>query len=545
MLKRLKSHLPSIVRSALVLGYPLVLFVIIGALVIPLKADYYKELGALFLFTSISIGAVLLMESPRLKKGAFLLLLGILGFFASIKLIFYAVFGVKISASSLFVLFETNKNEASEFLAGYVNVEVVVISLLFLIPILIASAYLVFKNKAISVFKLHYISTGFRSTILVLMLLCVYFLNRTFKDHSLVFTVSKSYKEYAEAKKNVQSDLAQTTSENISITRQDTLPTIGVVIIGEATSRWHMELYGYNRPTNPLLKEIKDELFIFEDAISPHVMTIRSLEKNLTLNSFETPQHETNFSVVQLANAAGFTTHWISNQEPVGFTESIPTIIGSAAQQTQFLATDSYNYAIYDENVLPELKKALQRPGERKLIFLHLIGTHRLYKKRYPETFNYFSGVNERTKFKTDYSELKVNEYDNAVRYNDYVVREIIETVRTADQPSFVVYFSDHGDEVFDTIDFIGHHGSKATRPMHDVPFITWFSEAYKKRHPQHIEATSRNTSKPYALEDFTHSFSDLIQVSAKGFDSTKSIFSSDFKVKRRQLRHGRFYDEL
>src|SRR5690606_40789454 len=104
---------------------------------------------------------------------------------------------------------------------------------------------------------------------------------------------------------------------------------------------------------------------------------------------------------------------------------------------------------------------------------------------------------------------------------------------------------SDHCDEVFDTIDFIGHHGSKATRPMHDVPFIAWFSEAYKKRHPQHIEATSRNTSKPYALEDFTHSFSDLIQVSAKGVDSTKSIFSSDFKVKRRQLRHGRFYDEL
>ncbi|TYC14892.1 sulfatase-like hydrolase/transferase [Bizionia gelidisalsuginis] len=168
-----------------------------------------------------------------------------------------------------------------------------------------------------------------------------------------------------------------------------------------------------------------------------------------------------------------------------------------------------------------------------------------LYKKRYPEAFNYFSGVNERTKFKTEYSKLKVNEYDNAVRYNDFVVRRIIEMVKGENRSSFVVYFSDHGDEVFDTIDFVGHHGSKVTRPMHDVPFIAWFSERYKKENPALIAAAFKNVKQPYALEDFTHSFSDLIKVKFKGVDSTKSIFNKEFKVKTRQLRHGRFYDDL
>ncbi|TYB73122.1 sulfatase-like hydrolase/transferase [Bizionia saleffrena] len=210
------------------------------------------------------------------------------------------------------------------------------------------------------------------------ILASVYFLKRSFKEHSLIFTISKSLEEYNQAKINVLTDLAQPLNSNITILQQDLVPKIGVVIIGEATSRWHMQLYGYNRKINPLLSEIKEELFVFEDAISPHVMTIRSFEKDLALHSFETPQHNANFSVVQLANSAGFNTHWISNQEPVGFTESIPTIIGSAAKQTSFLATNSYNYSIYDEDVLPELAKALKRNGERQLVFLHLIGTHRL-----------------------------------------------------------------------------------------------------------------------------------------------------------------------
>src|SRR5690606_14130732 len=98
-------------------------------------------------------------------------------------------------------------------------------------------------------------------------------------------------------------------------------PQTYVVIIGESTSARNMGLYGYYRNTNPLLTEIKDELLIFNDVISPHTHTIPSLNKMLSLSNFENPDVIHCGSIVQLANAAGFSTYWISNQQPIGIHE--------------------------------------------------------------------------------------------------------------------------------------------------------------------------------------------------------------------------------
>ncbi|MEJ6791609.1 MAG: sulfatase-like hydrolase/transferase [Lacinutrix sp.] len=297
-----------------------------------------------------------------------------------------------------------------------------------------------------------------------------------------------------------------------------------------------------NRETNPILSKMKDELYVFNDVIASDVMTIRSLEKVLTLSNYNNPKAENNFSVIQLANTAGFDTFWISNQQPVGFTESTPTIIATAAKHKQFLATDSYMYSIYDEALLPEIKKALKETGERKLIFVHLIGTHRTYKKRYPENFSYFEGINERTKIKTEYSKTKVNEYDNAVKYNDLVVSNIINLVKEQENNSFVLYFSDHGDDVFDTQDFVGHHTHKGSKPMFDIPFLSWFSKDYLAANKR-IDTLKTYSNRKYNTEDFIYSFSDIIDVKFKGFDAKRSIFNSDFKEHKRLIKDSLDYD--
>src|SRR5699024_4361655 len=102
---------------------------------------------------------------------------------------------------------------------------------------------------------------------------------------------------------------------------------IHIVVIGESTTTWHMQLYGYHKETNPLLTEIRDELFIFDSVISPHTHTILSLEKMLSYSNYENQKPERNASIVQLANQAGFTSYWISNQRPIGFHESVATNI--------------------------------------------------------------------------------------------------------------------------------------------------------------------------------------------------------------------------
>ncbi|WP_438883943.1 sulfatase-like hydrolase/transferase, partial [Bacillus cereus group sp. BC317] len=43
------------------------------------------------------------------------------------------------------------------------------------------------------------------------------------------------------------------------------------------------------------------------------------------------------------------------------------------------------------------------------------------------------------------------NDYDNANLYNDYVVASLIKDYKATDPNGFLLYFSDHGEEVYDT----------------------------------------------------------------------------------------------
>src|SRR5690606_39947201 len=82
------------------------------------------------------------------------------------------------------------------------------------------------------------------------------------------------------------------------------------------------------------------------------------------------------------------------------------------------------------------------------MIFLHLEGCHISYHKKYPDSFNFFTDT-PKTKFNSAKAHQTINEYDNAVRYNDFVVSEVIDLVKKANKNSYVMYFSDHGEEVF------------------------------------------------------------------------------------------------
>ena len=107
---------------------------------------------------------------------------------------------------------------------------------------------------------------------------------------------------------------------------------------------------------------------------------------------------------------------------------------------------------------------------------------------------------------------------------------------------SFVVYFSDHGDDVFDTQDFVGHYRQKGSKPMFDIPFLAWFSEDYLTNNKR-IDTLTNYTNRKYNTENFIYSFSDLINTKFEGFDDTKSLFSPNFKANKRIIKDSLDYD--
>ena len=58
-----------------------------------------------------------------------------------------------------------------------------------------------------------------------------------------------------------------------------------VVIIGESASRSHYSLYDYYLKTSPNLDTLKNELYIFDDIISPYSGTSAVMEVLLTFKS--------------------------------------------------------------------------------------------------------------------------------------------------------------------------------------------------------------------------------------------------------------------
>ena len=179
-----------------------------------------------------------------------------------------------------------------------------------------------------------------------------------------------------------------------------------------------------------------------------------------------------------------------------------------------------------------------------KVVFLHLMGTHGAYKKRYPDGFDLFQ-TSPKSKFNLNESaKNRINEYDTAVKYNDSIVFEIIKKVKSKQSSGAVLYFSDHGEDVYSTTsDFLGHNGYYSTTPMFEIPFIFWQSEAYKELNPS-IQAISNIEARSYILEDFIHTFIDVLGVSSNIYIEERSILNPKFKPKKRIVKSDTNYDE-
>ncbi len=530
-------------RIALFLYYPFLVFVVLGFFLTPYLKDYLKEIIAFGILTFIFLTVFFLFNQKPIQKYLLYIFSFVLAFFAFVKLAFYYNFNAKLSSSAFFVMFETNSQETIEFLTNYADKEVVGILMLLLLPIIIMGISKFLKSSFFDLKRMPRWTLQLRIVSFVAITISIFVIKWKFLNENILYATVESYRQYVQTKEVLKGALGANNSENISRVSYTEDPQTYVVIIGESTSNWHMQLYGYDRETNPLLSEIENELVVFKNTITPHVHTIMAFDKIFTLNDYNNPKTAKNFSVVQLANHAKYKTYWLSNQRPSGLHESIPSLVGKAADKTYFANLRDYTSLVFDENLFPLIDEVLLEKDKKKMIFIHLMGTHTSYFNRYPNEFDVFYGENPKSQYHYKKAVDLTNGYDNAIRYNDFVVRTIIEKVKKQQSNSYVLYFSDHGEEVFDTMDFCGHNEYDISEPMYEIPFIMWMSEKYKKDHPEFVKTDSLENRK-YILEDFIHTFSDLSDIKFGEFEPKKSIVNPKFQEKTRWIKENVNYDK-
>ena len=314
----------------------------------------------------------------------------------------------------------------------------------------------------------------------------------------------------------------------------DDIPYV-VFILGESTSRHHMQLYGYGLPTTPKLAARAEagELAIYENVTSPHAGTMAVLR---TLFSFYDNDANGMWydygDFFDILRQAGVYTAWMSNQEASGFYGSIGRTLGERTDHVAFTSPVAHSIDLaerYDSEVLPlldeELRERVAEPVPAAFYVIHLMGAHEEFSKRYPPEFARFTPEDEAGRGALEDASARAVRaaYDNAVLYDDAIVDEIIR--RFEDKDALVIFISDHGEEVYDTRAQFGH-GDETSPWQRAVPMVFWMSKAFRANHPtdvQRIEAARRNH---WQSDEMIHTLLDLMHVRVADFDETKSLLA-------------------
>ncbi len=288
-------------------------------------------------------------------------------------------------------------------------------------------------------------------------------------------------------------------------------PQTIVMVIGESARRDRLGLYGYKtNPTTPFLAQKRDELWVFDNMISGSFITSRSVPALLTGRVEDTDQLFPSF--LNAFNSAGFQTYWLSAQAKFGEYDSLVSAYAHAAKTRKFLNQHSYSASLhdfYDGELMPDFKAALaQDPEQDKLIVLHFYGSHADFKKRYPAEFGVFS-----------------DPYDNSIRYTDYLLDQVIETLKQHGGLSSMLYVSDHGLNLGQCLDNDSTHMDMKSN--YEVPFVMWASADWKKQYPEQSQRLSQAQQQPLSAQNIMPSILDLGHIRCPTIQSSsqRSIF--------------------
>ena len=453
-----------------------------------------------------------------------------------LETIYYYLFQTSFSSSAIFVALDTNADESKEFLSFYIDASVLLCTLVFLVIMLL----ILFKSKKDYEAILHYSkATKFKMAFLFLVII-LFVRQSSLIRFNLPYLILKSGIEYYNESKSLGDYKNNKIGDFNSVSRfsNDDEDETYVVIIGESTSRSHLGIYGYYRETTPGLSEIKDQLLIYKDAVSPHAYSVAALTKILTLGNYETPERISKGSIIQLINSVGFETYWLSNQRPIGPFESLITKISLSSKKHKFLTTTvAGNSTVLDGELLNEFNEVINNEAKKKVVFIHMMGTHHHYENRYPESFSKFNDE-PKTNFKSEESFYKINHYDNAILYNDFILSEVISKLDSLNSKSFALYFSDHAEEMYSDLDMAGHNEDIYSQEMFDIPFFLWQSQKFEESNKLYFVEDRK-----YMIDDLFHSIADLLDISAKEVERSRSIFSHDFIDRKRIIKDTINYD--
>ncbi len=303
--------------------------------------------------------------------------------------------------------------------------------------------------------------------------------------------------------------------------------TVVILVIGEAARAKNFQLYGYNRPTNPLLS--KASVVALKNATACATYTtaaIRCILSNVDASSPLSKRYEPLPSYLQRngVDVIWRTRNW-----------GEPPIMVRTYQKASDLSADCAGArCAYDEVLLSGLEQRIKASSsQRVFVVLHQSGSHGpAYYAKYPTEFEYFKPICKSVQLgKCTHDEL-VNAYDNTILYEDYFLLRVIGVLKQLqDTATLLIYVSDHGESLGEYGMYL--HGipySIAPDVQKEIPFVIWMSDEFIRQ--KAVQSNRLESQRIHSQRDIFHTVMGAFSMHSNAYMGTYDIFSEMFSDK-------------
>jgi len=177
----------------------------------------------------------------------------------------------------------------------------------------------------------------------------------------------------------------------------------------------------------------------------------------------------------------------------------------------------------YDGILFAGIRQRIESSKSNKvLIIIHTSTSHGpKYADKYPKDFEVYKPVAKNVEEGEKNVGLLVNAYDNTIRYTDFLLDNLISTLRAMTYwKSAMIFISDHGESLGENKMFM--HGlpmKLAPKEQYEIPFLVWTSENFRNY--------KTKDELPAVLEQhyIFHSVLNLLSIDSPAYNKDFDIF--------------------
>jgi len=293
-----------------------------------------------------------------------------------------------------------------------------------------------------------------------------------------------------------------------------------VLVIGESARKANFQLYGYERETNPLLSQ-QEDLKVYQATSCATYTTAGTKAILEPENSDDLYEMLPNYAFRTGVDVSWRTSNW--GEPPIHIDEYL-----TDSELSEQYPDENKNY---DGILIKGIRDRIESsPKNKVLIVLHTSTSHGpKYADKYPKEFEVYKPVAKNVEEGEKNIGMLINAYDNTIRYTDFLLDSLINTLRAMEEwNSAMIFISDHGESLGENKMFM--HGLPmrlAPKVQYEIPFFVWTSKGFRDYKPTSSKQDAPEGELPAVLEQhyIFHSVLNLLSIQSPAYKKDFDIF--------------------